>query len=455
MGQEKDLVIVFDNVNLNENSKGLVMEHVISYGFEVITALPEPLRLFFRPGRADHTTVGQTLSEGRGGVSGAVLDPTHVQFQGDLVGNLSERRLGVVLDPLALELSMSGGLTSGRRELEWADPTPQRPNNFDAKKVDRSARLIAGFVKTHGFNAVFAPTHFLSEGATDPWLLIDRRLTTRLRSELDATGGKDVPIYYPLAVPTGVFFDPIQRKALVAALSTLEIGAIWLRVSPFGAYNGAPSLLNYIVACRHFHSLNLPLVAEKTGTHGLALLAFGAVSGLESGVSTGEQFNVARLHLKPKPGLKPFAPRPRVYLQSLGLFVSRDDATQLFRDPRFRPYACTDSDCCHKGFKSTLADPRRHFANSRIDEVNQLSAMPPSLRPSGFLQQMLRPADEYLQRLIPNLTSQPEALAKTLSVKSRRLHGCRKTLTAMQTSHPVESVCHPFPGQFSKMKVSA
>lgn len=417
------------------------MDNVNSHGFQIVTTLPEPLGLFFRPGRADHTTVDQALSEGRV-MSGAVLEPTHIEFQSDLISNLGDRSLRAVLDPLGLELSTPAGLTPARRKLEWADATPHQAAGFNAKKVDRSARLIAAFTKAHNFGAVLAPTHFLASGAADPWFMIDRRLTAQLKRELDAVGAKDVPIYYPLAVPSGIFFDPVQRKALIAALGTLEIDAIWLRVSPFGANNGAPSLQNYIIACRDFHSLKLPLVAEKTGAHGLSLLAFGAVSGLESGVSVGEQFNYARLQMKPKPGRKAFAPRPRVYLQSLGLFVSRDDAERLFHDSKMRPYACSDTDCCHKGFKSTLADPRRHFANSRIDEVNKLSAMPASLRPSGYLQQMLRPADEYLQRLVPHLESSFKSLAKPLVTKSRRLHGCRKTLTAMQTSHPIESVCH-------------
>lgn len=431
------------------------MENVASSSFQVITSLPDPLTLFFRPGRADHTTIDQIVSEGRVGLSGAILDPTRVEFQRDLVTNLAERRLRTVLDPLALELATSGGLTPPRRNLEWADPAPQCRADFSAKKVDRSARLIAEFVKKHKLNAVLAPTHFLAKGANDPWLLIDRRLTAQLRRELDAAGASDVPIYYPLAVPTAVFFDGIQRKALRAALSTLEIEAIWFRISPFGANNGAPSLQNYIVACREFHSLNLPIVAEKTGTNGLALLAFGAVTGLDSAIALGEQFNFARLNRRNKPGQKPFAPRPRVYLQQIGLFLARDDAAQLFQNAKFRPYACADSDCCQKGFKSTLADPRRHFANCRIEEVNQLGAMPPSLRPSGYLQQMLRPADEYLLRLVAGLAPQYPFLQKTLAARSRRLHGCRKTLTAMQISHPVQSVCVPFPRQFINIKVTA
>jgi hypothetical protein len=431
------------------------MKDVISPGFQVITTLPDPLGLFFRAGRADHTTIDQFVSEGRTGLSGAVLDPTNVEFQHDLVTNLVERKLSTVLDPLALELSTRGGVTPRRQSLDWADPAPQRLSDFSAKKVDRIAGLIAEFVKKHNLNAVLAPTHFLAKGANDPWLLIDRRLTARLRKELDAAGAADVPIYYPLAAPTAIFFDARQRRALREVLSTLQIEALWLRISPFGINNGAPSLQNYIIACREFHSLSLPIVAEKAGTNGLALLAFGAVSGLDSAIALGEQFNFGRLNRRNKPGQKPFAPRPRVYLQQLGLFLARDDAAHLFESEKFRQYACADTDCCQKGFRSTLADPRRHFANCRMEEVNQLGAMPPSLRPSGYLQQMLRPADEHLQRLVAGLGPQHALLQRSLTVRSRRLHGCRKTLTAMQTSHPIQSVCNPFPRQHINIKVTA
>ena len=36
-------------------------------------------------------------------------------------------------------------------------------------------------------------------------------------------------------------------------------------------------------------------VAERVGTVGLALMAFGAVGGVESGVTLGERFNVRDL----------------------------------------------------------------------------------------------------------------------------------------------------------------
>jgi hypothetical protein len=431
------------------------MIDVNSLGFQIITSLPDPLTLFFRPGKADHTTLDQAISENRFGFSGAVFDPCHVTFQKHLLTNMSERGLRTVIDPLMLELSTPAGLTPHRKKLEWADSTPHRPTDFTGKKVDRSARLIAEYVKEHNFNGVLAPTHYLLKGGNDPWLLIDRRLTYQLRRQLNLVGATSVSIFYPLAVPTSVFFDPIQRRALKASLETLNISGIWLRIHPFGNNSGAPTLRNYILACRDFHSLRIPLVAEKTGTQGLPLLAFGAVAGLESGISAGDQFNFARLNTIPQKNRKPYAPRPRVYLQALGIFVSRDDAAQLFEDPKLRPFACADSDCCHKGFKSTLSDPRRHFANSRMEEIARLSAMPTSLRPSGYLQQILRPADDYLARVLTRLEGKRVALRKSLGTKNRRLHGCRKTLTAMQHSYPMQSVCTPFPHKAINVQVTA
>jgi hypothetical protein len=439
---------------INEIIKGFVMLNINSPSFQVITSLPDPLSLFFRPGRSDHTTLDQAISENRT-FAGGIFDPCHVTFQEEVLSHMTERGLRTVLDPVMLELSTPLGLTPARKELGWADAAPHQEKHFNGKKVDRTARLISEFVIEHRFDAVLAPTHYLAKGANDPWFLIDRRLTYQLRRELDAAGGNSVSIYYPLAVPTAVFFDPIQRRAIKAALASQEIAGIWLRIHPFGANNGGPSLQNYIIACRDFHSLRIPLIAEKTGTHGAALLAFGAVSGIESGISSGDQFNFSRLSLVPKSKRKPFSSRARVYLQPLGIFVSAEHAAELFKDAKFRQYACGDTDCCHKGFKSTISDPRRHFVNCRAEEVAQLSAMPATLRPSGYLQQMLRPADDYLGRLLVNVDDKADKLGKSLLAKSRRLHDRRKTLTAMQQSYPMESVCSPFPHKLLNIQVTA
>lgn len=72
---------------------------------------------------------------------------------------------------------------------------------------------------------------------------------------------------------------------------------------------------------RALHVLGVPLVAEHSGTVGVALLAFGAVGGIESGITIAEGVNLDGYLKLPKPDVKPFAPAPRVYLHEIGAFL--------------------------------------------------------------------------------------------------------------------------------------
>jgi hypothetical protein len=270
---------------------------------------------------------------------------------------------------------------------------------------------------------------------------------------LDEIGCQDVEIYYPLAVPTAVFFDGIHRNRLKAGLENLHISGIWLRVHPFGSHIGGINLQKYLFACRDFHSLKLPLIAEKTGILGLGLLAFGAISGIESGITSGEQFNFGRVKARIK-NKRAFSARPRVYVQSLGIFLQRDEAIEFFKDPKLRYCACRDTDCCHRGFNSMISDPRRHFAFTRIEEVGSLSAIPDKLRPSGYLQQMLRPADDHLGRVLPQIRAS-KGMIKQFERRRRRQHGWRKTLTEMNRSYPVPTFCTPLNRRIVNVRATA
>lgn len=421
--------------------------------FQVVTRLPDPLSLFFRPGRADHTTLSQLISENRIGFSGVVFDPCHLSFQKELRNDLWARDLYTVLDPLAMELATPGGLTSARGDLPWANPKPHSPAMFDSKKVDAMARLIAECAITNSFNAVLAPCHYLLRGANDPWLLIDRRLTSQLRRELNDAGHRDIQIYYPLALPTSIFFDRNQRNGLKASLADLDIDGIWLRIHPFGSQGGDMVLRKYISACQDFHALSIPLVAEKTGSIGLALLAFGAVTGLESGITSGEQFNFGRLKTPPKK--RPvFSARPRVYLPSLGIFLKRSEAIEFFQNSELRRYACRDTDCCHRGVDSMLKDPRRHFTFTRMEQVGLLSSTPEKLRPDGYLQRLLHPADDHLRRVL-NSGIVPSLLVTRLEKRLRRLHGCRRTLTEMSRSNPPQTFSPALSRHVANIRVTA
>src|SRR5262249_27963458 len=214
------------------------------------------------------------------------------------------------------------------------------------------------------FTAVLAPTHLLA-ATNDPWMPVDQGLVHELREQLDRAGQQSVPIYYPLAIKANLFSNADSRQHLQAVLSTLPIGPIWLRVHPFGSKSGPASLRGYIDACRDFHGLGLPLVAERSGTVGVALLAFGAVGGIESGVTLGEHFNASGLLREPKNG-SPFLPQPRVYLPELATFLDRERAKRFLEQRAMKAsFACRDISCCRRGAQDMHAsEPASAFPNS-------------------------------------------------------------------------------------------
>lgn len=407
----------------------------------------EPLGLFFRVGKNDHTVLKQLLSENRVGMLGAVFDPCHCGCQEELRTEFSQRHLDAILDPALMELATLGGCTPSRQQLRWASPEPQTPAHFNGQFSGKITNQIAEFVAANGFTAVLAPTHYLTEGMKDPWLQIDKRLVVGLRECLDVNGCKDVAIYYPLAISTKTFTESAQRVAIKAALSGLPIDAIWLRTHPFGSESGDTALGRYIQCCQDMHGLGVPLVSEKTGVLGLALLAFGAVSGVESGVSSGEKFDYGRIKRPRIPSGK-FGLTPRVYLADLGGFLSRKEAQQFFQHRGLRQFACRDSQCCQRGVESmTGAGSRRHFAFRRMDEVARLSRVTPSLRPHEYIDRILQPATDNIGRALAH-QELPESLKKKLEKSRRKQDGWRATLGELRRvpigtfSAPIERRIH-------------
>jgi hypothetical protein len=412
----------------------------------------EPLGLFFRPGRDDHTVLKQLLSEGPVGMSGAVFDPCHCEFQEELRAELTSRDLEAVLDPGMMELATVAGYTQSRRRLPWADAQPHRPFDFNSAKCDAVANQIAKFVAEKRYTAVFAPTHFLSNGPKDEWFDIDLRLASGLRQRLDENGCSDVSLYYPLAIPMRTLSESSSRVRIKAALGSLRLDAVWLRVHPFGSESGDTTLRRYINASHEMQGLQVPLIAEKTGVLGLALLAFGAVAGLESGISAGEKFDYGRLKRLGKPGKK-FARSVRVYLADLGAFLTRQEATQLFSNRGLRQFGCKNTACCRNGVESMLKDPRRHLTQSRMIEVAGLSRVTPTLRASEYLEHTLRPATDNLARVLANAPIS-DALKAKLEKNRRKQDGWRATLGQMARS-PIRSFSRPIERRIQRVQVTA
>lgn len=401
-----------------------------------------PLGLYFRPGRNDHTPLTALMAESRANLTGLVLDPCLKDRHEDLRIEAAQHQLETVLDPRTVELSTLGGITrSGVPSLPWAgDTLPHTPDMLDGRGGDLLVEKIVAAVADGKYSAVLAPTHYLVAGATGPWAAVDARLTRKLRALLDASGLRAVCIYYPLATSTKVFRHAAERARLRAALASLPVDAVWLRIHPFGTTNSGPlALRRYIEGCRDFHALNVPLVAEHTGTVGVAVLAVGAVGGIESGITYGERYDVNPL-IKPPTNNDPFSPAPRVYVERLGTFLSRDQANDLFSNRQMKSLlACKVATCCARGASDMSADPRRHFILRRTAEVTTYSHPPEPVRAGIYLEDFLRPATDLALRAT--------RVAPDLDSTRKRLEGWRQTLGAMHQQGTPSSFALPPEGQ--------
>jgi hypothetical protein len=424
-----DNVIMGDNNFVNLDQDGVMSKPPV---LRFVRPVSEPLGLFLRPGHNDHRVLSQLLSEGRSSITGVVFEPTSINAQDELRSEVNRRNLWAILDTRLMEMATPRGFTDKRSHLPWGGRAPHRPQDLSGAAGQSTAAAIVQFVGKYGFNAILVG-HYLEHGAQDVWFRVDLALLRELRRQLDAQGLEDVAIYYTLAVPTSVFNESGKRAEFKAALQTADIDGLWLCIHPFGASSGHITLQRYITSCQDLHSLRLPLVAEKVGSIGLPLLAFGAVSGIESGISSGDKFDFARLNRPLNDKAKNFAAHARVYLPGLGVFLDREAATTFFANRNLKAgFSCQNTACCRRGTVDTLGDPRRHFVFTRMEEVGTISQVPPQLRPSQYLDNVLRPATDRLGRVLQSALN--DDIKGRLERERRKLDGWRHTLGEMSRS---------------------
>jgi hypothetical protein len=389
---------------------------------------------YLRPARNDHRVLLQLLSENQLEAGGLVVDPVLVGRHSELLTEAGRHGLETVLDPRSIDLSTPAGFQlSGVAALPWAPLHPHTPEELAGPAGLLLAEELAEFAVQHELSSVLAPTHII-EDLNDPWLDVDARLIRDLRRALDSRGRARTPIYYPLTVRSKMFADVKAREVLIERLGDIPTDGIWLRIHPFGTTSAGPlALRRYVEACQDLHELNVPLVAEHTGTVGVPLLAFGAVGGIESGLTLGERFDLSRYTRLDESNGKGFLPPPRVYLHSLGAFVSRDQATSFFgRRGMQSAHGCNDQRCCRHGWQDMVEDPRRHFVIRRNAEIAALSRVPPQLRANVYMNDFLRPASDAAVRA--------ERAEPALASARKRLDSWRGALDVIADRHADRTV---------------
>ncbi len=305
----------------------------------------DPLGSYLRVTARDHTFLTQMLVEGRGVGSGFVADPALGELHEDLFRLARESGLETILDPRTLDLSTPGGLMrAGASTLPWGRSRPHTPSDLMGLKGKALVEQFVDAFEVGGHTAVLAPTHYIRD-PSDPWVKVDADLTTALRSELNARGFSETPIHYPLITRGATLYKSTHRGHAIKTLRRLPIDSVWLRVHPFCNNTSGPlSLTRYIQACRELHELELPLVGEHTGAVGVALLAFGAVGGIESGVTVNDHSNLSSWLKAPKPGSGGNG-EARVYLHELASFLPRSKAAALFQRPGMKAaHGCRNRD---------------------------------------------------------------------------------------------------------------
>ena len=382
----------------------------------------------FRVTKRDTQFLVQMLVDGRDVGTGLVADPALTSDQRDLWIEAHSHGVETVLDSRALDLSTPGGFERfGARALPWANPTPHRPADLTEMGGRRMVEHIADAVANINHTAVLAPAHMVGD-TPDEWLDVDAALTYALRKALNERDLTNVLIYYPLIARGEQFYDPQWRASIIARLSRLPIDAVWLRIHPFGTSRSGPLVLKrYLRACRDLHTLNVPLVGEHTGAIGVALAAFGAIGGVESGITVVDHTDLTNWLRLPKKG-QGGGPSARIYLQELGCFIDRKKADRLFDHPGMKPaHGCRDSTCCRNGWRDTRNSYREHFVTQRAREVGAISRIPSNLRPGQCMESFLRPASDAIERVV--------AVEESLEPVRRQLNSWRGTLGADLADH--------------------
>lgn len=402
---------------------------------ELPTARPERTRIghAIRTGESAYRQLGNLHAEGRLNASTMIIDASKAMFQKEFIVAVQESGGEVILDTKCAELSEIGRCNGYAKGAPWAKVDEQRPLVQSDYRPGANIDLynsIARFAVELNVDAVFAPTHFIREGAKDDWWPIDCTTITLLRHALDSADGKHIGIDYPLIVKHTILNNEVYRRQLVAGLAELPFDNLFVRLSGFGSGAGPLTMKNTFAALNDLHMLGKPIVLDHVGgLVGIGALAFGRVSGIAHGIGERERFDASDWNKKPKQR-DPSAPIGRAtYIPVPGFdrgFLSRDIELIASTPKGRRLVSCGDRICCPHGFSSMQSNLRAHIASQKLKAVDDLAAVPDRHRIKHFIDSDMRNA-ERKARDLAQLSTGDEKLDKKLADGRKRIDSLART----------------------------
>jgi hypothetical protein len=315
------------------------------------------------------------------------------------------------------------------------------PPDFAGLEGRRRADQVVEFARAHGFTQILGPTHLLGS-PNDRWLRRDIEMMGWTADSIRVSGG-DLGLVYSLAAPLALLRSRDERRALISALADAPCDAIWLKIENFGDDASGEKAAAYVEACRDFHARGLPLVADHVGgLPGLGVLAFGAVGGIAHGVTVQQNFKAASWRRPPLP--RPGGQPRRVYLPSLDMMMRPEDARAFLGiSTRVRSlHACRDTHCCPGNMGDMIRYPGRHALYQRARQIESLSAMPETVRPTHYLDEHVRRVSDAVAAAA-GLPSLAERLQASFAKKQRHLGSFRRVMASLADASPPESIADP------------
>lgn len=401
----------------------------------------EPLAFFVRVGRNDHREAMELIAAGERGIFGFVIDALYVDRHKELIIEARKRDFAVILDPKTQQMGFPGSYNESLAGLPWGKSAHHhRPIDFEGQEGKSRASVMVEFAMRYDFTHILGPSHLIGD-PNDPWLQRDIAMMTNV-AECIQRSGKSLQLVYSLGLPISLLRDDARRSALVASIGKAPCDAIWLKVENFGDDATGEKTVAYLRACRDFHNLGLPLIADHVGgLPGLASLAFGAVGGISHGVTMNQGFTASSWRRPPRHGGG--GTERRVYLPQLDLLVRPEVAKQfLTSSQRVRGrHVCRDQHCCPRGLTDMIDRPARHALYQRCREIEGLGGAPKAVRIPQYLEHVRRVSDEVA--LVAGFDKLDVDLRKRLHAKQKALGHFRDAVAHLASVSKNESVAMP------------
>ena len=401
----------------------------------------DPIAQFIRLG-SDYHQMDELLAAGRLPVDRAVFRAALVPQQRSLANAIRAEGREIVLDTGVADLTHPWRYKTGARGVTWANDG--RPLAIADTTEREFVRKIADFASQYSFHSVLSPTHYI-ENLDDGKFAADTTACTNLRAALDGHNAS-IGIDYQLSISHALFSDPSQRRRIIKQIADLPVRSIWLRISPFGITSSAAIVRRYAEMLVDFNDTGLPLIVDGiAGFPALALLAFGAASGIAHGVSQNESFRaqgpVEPRRKKGQGGSLPL----RALIPALDCQLTRAEYDQVVgAHGGRRAISCTDRGCCPRGVTDTWASPKAHYLRQRRLQMEGLAAIPNAHRQQHFLEVEL-PQAERRAREISRLRLADVKLKEKLVAHTVRIEKFYRVFEDLQESGHMVARSRPLP----------